>query len=257
MYGFRPIEDLAVTRFYTAKVIYDAMKRIHELDLGLREAFALGAQDAGVVFVHKDSSERIVPCSPNKILLSTTTTLRPFKRVLPVGFQTDYKTKIKKSIEHIDDLIAILLKDKDQEKAFLIDLQHAKEIIHQIYSTLVFDEKFYDNEEEFKAIMEFLSQISPNQVTKGKVWCLVRFDRNLSRFQNDKVTYSDAPDSKKESEIAKEIAIDAPIVVLFRQNGKEKLDWRGAPFWWPVLMAPRECPIAIYAKDTVDEEALR
>lgn len=257
MYGFRPIEDLAVTRFYTAKVIYDAMKRIHELDLGLRDAFTLGAQGAGVVFVHKDSSDKIVPCSPNKILLSTTTTLRPYKRILPVGFQTDYKTKIKRSIEHIDELIATLLKDRDPEKAFLIDVQHAKEIIHQIYAALIFDEEFYNNEDEFKAVMEFLSQTTLNQAEKSKVWCLVRFDRNLSRFQDDKITYSDAPDSKKEREIAKQTAIDIPIIVFLEQNGKEELGWRGASFWWPVLIAPKECPIAIYAKDTVDEKVLQ
>jgi len=257
MYGFRPVEDLAVTRFYTAKVIYDAMKRIHELDLGLRDAFTLGAQGAGVIFVHKDSSDRIVPCSPNKILLSTTTTLRPYKRILPVGFQTDYKTKIKKSIEHIDELIAALLKGKDPEKAFLVDVQHVKEIIHQIYITLIFDEEFYNNEDELKAVMEFFSQITPSQTDKGKVWCLVRFDRNLSRFQDDKITYSDAPDSKKEREIAKEIAIDIPLIVFLKQNGKEELGWRGTSFWWPVLIAPKECPIAIYAKDTVDEKTLQ
>ena len=36
MFGFRPIEDLAVTRFYTEPAIHDAMRRMHESDVALR-----------------------------------------------------------------------------------------------------------------------------------------------------------------------------------------------------------------------------
>lgn len=39
MFGYRPIEDLSVTRFYTTMRIYEAMKRMHEIDTALREAF--------------------------------------------------------------------------------------------------------------------------------------------------------------------------------------------------------------------------
>src|SRR5439155_22679417 len=37
MYGVRPKEDLAVTRFYTTLDIYSAMRNIHEFDSGLRK----------------------------------------------------------------------------------------------------------------------------------------------------------------------------------------------------------------------------
>ncbi|MGV3488410.1 MAG: Z1 domain-containing protein, partial [Tuberibacillus sp.] len=94
MFGYRPIEDLAVTRFYTTLRIYDAMKKMQEFDSGLREAFEKGSQDNGVVFIQRDPQNQIIPCNPNKLLLSKTTTLKPFKRLLPVGFQTGYKTYI-------------------------------------------------------------------------------------------------------------------------------------------------------------------
>jgi len=89
IFGNRPREDLAVTRFYTALEIYTVLERINEFDNALREAFEKGAH-AGVVFIRKDSSNRILPCSPNKISISSTTTLRPGIRMLPIGFQTDY-----------------------------------------------------------------------------------------------------------------------------------------------------------------------
>jgi len=85
MYGTRPIEDLSVTRFHTAVGIYGVMETIHEFDEALRRAFEAGGHEAGVVFLRKDDANRIVPCSPNKILLSSTTTLRAGKRLLPIA----------------------------------------------------------------------------------------------------------------------------------------------------------------------------
>ena len=39
--------------------------------------------DGPIVFIQRDEGGRVKPCSPNKILVSRTTTLRPFKRILP------------------------------------------------------------------------------------------------------------------------------------------------------------------------------
>jgi hypothetical protein len=256
MYGNRPKEDLAVTRFYTARDIYDAMRRIHEFDTALREAFEKRALDAGVVFIRQDPSNRIIPCSPNKILLSTTTTLRPYKRMLPVGFKTGYKINIKGIIEQIDKrLFEFQLKDKS-ELPFLIDLSTAQEILDEINKTLEFERGFEWDIKAYKAITEFLSLRTDDQNQKGKVWCLVRIDRNLSRTKQDG-SFSDAPDTPKtEGAIAKETAIAIPMLMLFRQNGKEEDGWRGVPFWWPVLVAPKNTPIVIFASDIVDEASI-
>ncbi len=75
------------------------MRRIQDSDSALRESILKGDQE--VIFIQKDDKGRVIPCSPNKILLSTTTTLRPFKRLLPVGFQTGYKTNINPIIERL------------------------------------------------------------------------------------------------------------------------------------------------------------
>ena len=95
MYGARSKEDLAVTRLYTTRSIYEVMKRIHEFDNALREAFLNGSHNNGIYFIRKDTSDKLVPCSPNKIMLSSITTLKPHKRLLPIGFQTGYKSNIK------------------------------------------------------------------------------------------------------------------------------------------------------------------
>jgi Z1 domain len=141
MYGPRPIDDLAVTRFYTTAGIYSVMNTIHDFDAALREAFEKGGQDAGVVFLRKDDANRIVPCSPNKILLSATTTLRPRKRLLPIGFQTGHANDVRRVVRKIDGIVDQLEGAKPSDKPFLIDADVAKAIVDLIGQTFEFDEE--------------------------------------------------------------------------------------------------------------------
>ena len=88
MYGYRSKAQLAVTRFYTEQSIYNAMKEMHSIDCSLREQLQ-NTNEQSVVFIQKSSKGNIIPCSPNKILLSDTKIIKSFKRILPVGFQTN------------------------------------------------------------------------------------------------------------------------------------------------------------------------
>ena len=252
MYGNRSVGDLAVTRFYTAPDIYDAMRRIHELDVALREAFERGAQEAGVAFIHTDPFNKVVPCSPNKILLSSTTTLKPFKRLLPRGFQTEYKTNVKAILDRLDSTIdGMLSRINNPEDPFLLDMQTAKIIIDDIAELFSEDGELWDVM-AFKASLEYLSLNTDNEQLKGKVWCLVRKGRNASRLKTDG-TYYDAPDTAQtEGVIAKDTAIDVPMLMLFRQNGDKDQGWRGCPFYWPVLVAPKNTMVVIYSSNLAE-----
>lgn len=106
MYGYRR-PDLAVTRFYTSNAIRFAMSQMEDFDVSLRAAIESGG-DQAVQFIRQAADGSIVPCSPNKILVATTQTLRPFKRILPIGFQTGYRTgsnAIGHTIDSIDQQV--------------------------------------------------------------------------------------------------------------------------------------------------------
>ena len=253
MYGNRSKSDLAVTRFYTEIEVYESMKRINEFDNALRNAFLSGANDKGVIFIIKYISNKIVPCSPNKILISTTTTLKPYKRLLPVGFQTDYKSNIKNVINWLDEHIEEQTHNIDNVDPFLIDLNTAKILIEEINKTFIFEKGYEWDIKAFLASMEYLVNI---QGSDNKIWCLIRKERNLKRIKEDG-GFSDAPDTpKNEGAIAKQTPINKPILMLFRQNGNEELGWRGSPFWWPVLMAQKNIQTVIFASDINDLETV-
>lgn len=256
MFGFRPIEDLTVTRFYTEPTIYDAMRRMHESDVALRQAIEQNAEQP-IVFIQRDDSGRVIPCSPNKILVSRTTTLRPFKRILPIGFQTDYKTRVLPIVEQIDRILDGHRPPGGFDESFEIPLVAALEILEKIEPTLEMQEEegYSFDWNAARSALQYLSSVAPDAAMRGRVLCLVRKDRNLSRkvSAGSHAVYSDAPDTTRtEGDVAKRVALNTPILMLIRQNGHEDQGWRGTPFYWPVIMAQRNIRTAIFAHESMD-----
>lgn len=251
IYGKRSPEDLAITRLYASRTTYDDLRKIFEFDTALRNAFESRKYKQNVVFIRKDPLNNIIPCSPNKIMISKITTLTPFKRLLPVGFQTDHKTNIKKDIKYIDDLIGKYLKLNKIEIPFLIKIEHAKQIIERIKNTLIFEKGYSWDYEAFVTAMEYYLKQNKNFQNNDRIWCLIRTNRNLSRKKTG--GYSDAPDTPKtERVVAEKVATDLPILMLIRENGLVGRGWMDSPFWWPVLMMPKNTPVTIFADEIAE-----
>jgi hypothetical protein len=258
MYGYRR-DDLAVTRFYTSLPIRSAMQQMEEFDSSLRAAINAGG-DKAVQFIRKAQDGTIVPCSPNKILVSTTQTLRPHKRLLPIGFQTGYRTGangIAKAIEQIDAKVKQLI-GFDSDKPLLIPVATAHELLQLIEPTLLFEDEDEASPFDWGAAHAALAHLSAQHRDarqRGKVWLWVADGRNSARLAgaSSHAKYIETPDSEKtEGQMAKAFAIDHPILFLLRQEGKADKGWRDAPFYWPVVRAQANTPTAIFATETID-----
>ena len=255
MFGFRPIQDLTVTRFYTEPRIYQAMRRMHESDVALRASIEKDPE-APIVFIQSDSNGLVIPCSPNKILASNTTTIRPFKRILPVGFQTDFAVRVRPIISEIDRILDDIAPPFGLEQPFKMPIKFAIDMLQRIEPTLLMvEEEGYDFDwEAARATLTYMSNNSSNINDRDYVWCLVRKNRNLSRLVRPEshADYSDAPDTTRtEGVIARKVAIDIPMLMLIRQNGLETNGWRGTPFYWPVIWAHKNVQTAIFAHESV------
>ena len=259
MYGYRRA-DLAVTRFYTSAGIRHAMAQMEEFDVALRSAIEAGG-DRAVQFIRKARDGSIVPCSPGKILVATTLTLRPHKRLLPIGFQTGYRTGkdgIGSAIEAVDELVSQLCGFGADEPT-LIPLRDALDLLERIEPTLRFEDddapKF--DWEAARAALCHLSQQHPEPAERNKVYLWAAKDRESSRRGSDTSHtyggYIETPDSEKtEGKITRAFAIDHPILFLLRQNGAASKGWRDTPFYWPVIRAQFNAPTAIYTAETID-----
>ena len=241
MYGYRRKEDLAVTRFYTTIDLYDRMSKINDFDSKLREDFEQGNFDKGVVFISKDENGRVIPCSPQKIMISNTQVLKPGKTTTPIGFQTAYKTYIKKDIEEIDKILKANNSGKLDGK-FKLSKEDACKVISLIYKTLEIESKSCIEEKAFIALINYLSTNSVN------IYCGT--NRNISRLRETSRYYSDMPYNRdNDLRQAKEMATKEPTLMLMKQNGYEEKGWRGAEFYWPVLVTPKNVDTAVYTSE--------
>ncbi|MGL4521861.1 MAG: Z1 domain-containing protein [Bacilli bacterium] len=241
MYGYRVPEDLAVTRFYTTNDLYNRMIKINEFDSKLREDFEQGNFNKGVIFISKDEDGKVIPCSPDKIKISNTQVLRPGRTVTPVGFQTGYKTYIKKDVETIDSILMRNNNGKLQGK-FTLSKTDACQVIAFIYKTLEIESDNCIDERAFTSLINYLSTHSVN------IYCGI--DRNISRLRSTSRYYADMPFNRdNDLRQAKEMATVEPTLMLMRQNGKEENGWRGAAFYWPVLVTQDVVDTAVYTSE--------
>ena len=247
MYGVRPLVDLAVTRFYAPLHVYQVMHKIHAFDAALRDAFESGAHDRGVYFIRKDAEDRLVPCSPNKLMLSNVSTIRPGHRILPIGFQTVARSRGLKALSALDDEINNVVGGKVGEPV-LIGLDEGVRLLGSAYESLIFDDESDDQRRAHIAALEHLSRTSIQQQLRGKIWLIAVKDRRVARYREEG-RFSNAPDTKQQSSLARDKATDVPVLMMLRQDGDEELGWRGLPFWWPVIMTPRSAVTSIFSTD--------
>ena len=254
MYGFRPLEDRAITRFYTAVHIYRAMRRMHEADSALRERIAAKGDARAVTFIEL-AGGNIIHCSPSKVLASNITTIRGFTRILPVGFQTDFAVRLKKITEAIDTRLRKLKHFPDPGDApapIKISVEEGLELLDMVNPTFSeFAEGYEDtwNVDEYKAIIRHLT----DEAKTKEMLLLVRTGRNMSREVSGAAhaQFSDAPDTTRtDGDVARKAATTIPVLMMIRQNGAEEQKWRGCPFWWPVLLTPANTRTTLFAHDS-------
>ena len=263
MYGARPKEDMAVTRLHTTDAIYNVLKKMNELDNQLREWLGSGRYEDDEFPTFVGFSKNIKPCAAQKIKASNALTLKPQKRILPVGMWTGTKSEIGKTIKKIDELITSApgYQFKDEDGFFEIDKGLVVEIISLISQTYVYDAK-HENILHKNDLKELLCSLEySTSKTDGKLWALHRTNRNISRIRENGA-WVDAPDDgRTDLEPARRKATNMPVIMLFKENGSktdangepwrnsagEDIGWNGAEFYWPLLMMQAELPPVMYA----------
>jgi hypothetical protein len=247
MYGARAKADLAVTRFYAPQHVYQIMRKIHEFDAALREAFESGAHDRGVYFIQCDAQNRVIPCSPNKLMFSEVVSIRPGRRLLPTEFQTVAKSVGRKNLLALNEQIAGMIGDNADEPV-LITVEEAMALLELAYANLEFEDSVDNSRKAHLAALEHLSRTSKNPELQNKVWLLAATDRNLSRYRPNG-RFSDNVYQKQQANNLGSKVNDIPALMLIRQNGEETQGWRGLAFWWPVIVTPRSAVTSIFAND--------
>jgi hypothetical protein len=242
MYGNRDRRDLAVTRFYTSKDVYDRLYTINDFENTLRGAFESGAHEQGVVFIQSDSANRVRPCAPNKVLLSNVVAVRPVGLYLPTSFRTKSVRELSAAEKELNRLIPETARDA---KNFVeIDRGTAMHMIAITEKTFEFDDSDFEWE-AMKGLLDYYSDVRDGG--DGKVLLLAETGRKLSREKSgDKSGLSILGGGTIRS-LVLDSSRSKPALVLLQQEGTRELGWSGHKFWWPILAAPGTAEPCIFA----------
>lgn len=245
MFGYREKELLAITRFYTTRKIYESMIKITEVDKALREDLECERFDEGVYFIESKpetlTSSKIVPCSPSKISVSNIVYLKPYARILPIGFTPKAKAITDAANRKINITLDSLM-SRNQRTPVLISLEEAENILKEIFRTLTPD----DNTNRFITGEKMISILRYLAKSSNQCYIIVRRNREILKFK-EAGAYSDAPDSgSDERKIAREIAKEIPCLILLHEKGNNAC-WKFREFWWPVLVVPEKISKTVYA----------
>jgi hypothetical protein len=248
MYGNRDRRDLAVTRFYTSRDVYDRLYTINQFENTLRDAFESGAHEQGVVFIQADAANRVRPCAPNKVLLSNVVAVRPAGMYLPTGFQTRSGRELAAAERELDAIIPRRARDKGEFVE--IDRGTALHIIAVLEKTM----EFLDGDFEWDAMRGLLDYYSNvRDGGDGKVLLLVETGRKLSRERSgDKSGLSILGGGAIRSLVLDPLR-SKPALILLQQEGTKELGWSGHKFWWPILAAPGTVEPCVFATKVVSD----
>jgi hypothetical protein len=250
MYGARPKSDLPATRFYTSTRLYDVMRTIHEFDHALRVALE-NSHDQSVAFI-METKGHIRPCAPNKVMLSSLTSITPGRHLLPIGFQTQAPSIVNRKVDKVDQLIAAMEVDGKVPK--LVDLSTVRTALDSVLDLLDFEgQECRFDRRAFDAAVEYLSKLNQSAGSEGKCLVHVGLNRNASRVV-EHGRLSNIPYSSLDATTASSKAKLSPCLMLLRQNGHEANGWRGAPFWWPVLQAQEQMIPVVFSAEILEAE---
>lgn len=241
MYGNRDRRDLAVTRFYTSRAVYDRLYTINTLEGSLRKAFETGAHDAGVVFIQSDAGRRVRPCAPNKVLLSEVVAVSPNDMLLPSDFQTKGGTTMAKIQADLDRLIKPEWRDTGD--FVIVDRKTTIAIIDAIAKSMEFDTVEFEWD-AMRGLIDYYSDVAKDG--DGKILIYAETGRKLSRAgSGDKSGRSILGTALRKKVLGEPRS--KPALILLQQEGGRELGWTAHKFWWPIFAAPTDAEPCVFA----------
>jgi len=241
MYGNRNPKDLAVTRFYTSRAVYDRLYTINALENALRTAFESGAHDAGVVFIQSDANGRVRPCAPNKVMMSEVVSVSPTNLLLPTDFQTRGGAPMAAIQAKLEKLIRP--EWRDVGRFVEVDRGVALEIVDTIQKSMEFDSVAFEWD-ALRGVIDYYSDAAHGGDGKVLIWA--ETGRKLTRAGSGDKSGRSILGTSLRRQVLDEPRRKPALVLLQQQGGRER-GWTAHRFWWPVFAAPTDAEPCVFA----------
>lgn len=194
------------------------------------------------------------PCAGNKVMVSDIIAVKGQTRYFPRGIQTGSTRTIGKTVRDIDAQLDAAFKAGSPDANGFIDMKvdDVIGILEKIKSTYVYGSQHKNTDYKLEPEAQIALLKHCGKASNGKVWVARRAGRNASRTKQNGV-FTNAPDNgTSDLGPARAKAIDKPVVMMIRQNGRQFNGWRDTPFYWPVLLTPMTTQSALFATTAKD-----
>lgn len=254
MYGARPIGDLTVTRFYTSNGIYARMRRMHEFDKLLWEQLRKREEDgdevddpADVVFLERDDTGGVSPCSPNKIVLSRIQWVTAKGELVPRPFATVSDDPYPVAVR---DLISRLKAMGSESTPFLVQVDDACKLVEDICQLIRIEDGWDWDLDSLKDAIRYLAGSHPDETLRESVYCLYTLDSTIGKWRD--ATRTDpqrAPYTPTTEQALRKAGGRSPMLAIYHNVGSVDKGWSGSPFFWPVLFVPDGITTTVFANN--------
>lgn len=256
MFGSRYRPEVAVTRFYTTERILGVLREMHVNDSILRDRIEeFGVDEKVLQMLQSTSSGQVKFCSFDKIRASRIRVINGESKLWPRGFTLKSPEILEFHTQKVENLLDTHGVVPGKNAQVLVDTEDAVKILKDLSKSFEYFAPQYEHTWKEAEIEQLISQLSDplagrDPKHQGKVFIVVRYDRLRPNQFVQKVISLDSPDNPKEDMVpCRELAKDAPVLLLTLQKGRVKDDWNGTPFWWPVFFPPFDDNCYMYAAD--------
>ncbi len=256
MFGSRYRPEVAVTRFYTTDRILGVLREMHVNDSILRDRIEeFGVDEKVLQMLQSTSSGQVKFCSFDKIRASRIRVINGESKLWPRGFTLKSPEVLAFHTQKVENLLDTHGVVPGKNAQVLVDAEDAIRILKDLSKSYDYFAPQYEHTWIEAEIEQLISQLSDSLAGRdakhqGKVFIVVRYDRGRPNQFARKVVPLDSPDNPAEDMVpCRELAKNAPVLLLTLQNGRLKDGWNGMPFWWPVFFPPFDNNCYMYAAD--------
>ena len=256
MFGSRYRPEVAVTRFYTTDRILGVLREMHVNDSILRDRIEeFGVDEKVLQMLQSTSSGQVKFCSFDKIRASRIRVINGESKLWPRGFTLKSPEILEFHTQKVENLLDTHGVVPGKNAQILVDTEDAVKILKDLSKSFEYFAPQYEHTWKEAEIEQLISQLSDSLAGRdpkhqGKVFIVVRYDRSRPNQFARKVVSLDSPDNPEEDMVpCRELAKNAPVLLLTLQKGRVKDGWNGTPFWWPVFFPPFDNKCYMYAAD--------
>ena len=199
------------------------------------------------MFLQRDPSGQVSPCSPNKIVLTRAQWTRPGGELVPRPFFTISDHPDAPEAQQVVGRLQMLAQPS---VAVELNVDQACDLLDAVCALIRVDDFWDWDLDALKDAVRYLASRHPDPAQRDRVVGLYTLNNTIRKW-NDQAQSDPqrAPYSAPTESALRQMAGASPALGFYHNLGHREAGWRGSPFVWPVLFVPNGVVPTVFANN--------